>query len=302
MNYYKALLAIVFWLVFSSSIACAEKTYIISGNSHAPPVVWAEQSRLSGVGPDLVSKIFDELSIPYEVRVIDDWSKVQQEAEAGTIDLIVSAFRNKQREGYLNFSIPYLPEPSVVLVRKGTEFEFSKWSALKGKKGVAGSGESFGQEFDAFLRDNLDVSFFTLERAVQELALGKADYLIIDYYTALIYTYLLQGEQAVTILEPSIGTENFHLAIAKNSPLSGRLADINRVLAEQIAGGVVTELFMTHYERWERILEQQSEFFGKLAAERTAEQRSYLEEQGELARQSIIKLMVDREGLPAAAR
>ena len=295
------LFTLTLWLVFSSSFVFADKTFIISGNSYAPPVVWEERNQLSGVAPDLIAEVFDELSIPYAVRVISDWGKIQSEAKAGNIDLIVSAFRTEEREGYLNFSIPYLPEPSVVVVKKGREFPFASWGSLKGKKGVAGIGESFGQEFDTFSKDHLDVSYFQLERAIQEVALGKADYLIIDYYTALVYTFLLRGENAVTIIEPSIGTENFHFAISKGSALNNHIDDINRLLGEKVAGGKVTELFMKHYDKWKSIIDQQSEYFNKLAQERTADQQLYLEKQGELARESILRLMENREGLPAAA-
>lgn len=295
-------LVLMIWLVLSSSIVFADETFIISGNSYAPPVVWEEHNRLAGVAPDLIAEILDELSIPYSVRIIENWGKVQSEAQAGKIDLIVSAYRTEERESYLNFSIPYLPEPSVIVVKRGNEFPFASWSALKGKKGVAGIGESFGQEFDTYSKNNLDISYFQFERAIQELALGNADYLIMDFYTSLVYTYLLQGENAVTVLKPSIGTENFHFAIRKDSALNDHLDEINRVLGEKIAAGVVTELFMKHYDKWKGVIEQQSQFFNKLATEQNAGHQAYLKEEGEAARQSIMNLMVDREGLPAAAR
>jgi|GEM_PF-2103729 len=301
MRYMVALLTFAFWLVFGTGSGFAEKTYIVSGNSYAPPVVWEEQNKLAGVAPDLIAEVFEELSIPYAVRIIENWAQVQEAAQGGSIDGIFSAFQNEKRDAYLNFSIPYLPEPSVVVVKKGNEFRFSHWDALKSKKGVAPSGESFGQEFDAYIEKNLDMSYYQIQRAMQELALGKADYLVIDYYTALVYTYLLQGENAVTILEPAIGTENFHFAISKDSELNARMDDINRVLGEKIAGGVVTELFMKHYERWKGIISRQSDMFNKLSAEQAAAHQQYMDKQSEMARQNIIQLMTDREGLPAAA-
>ena len=162
-------------------------------------------------------------------------------------------------------------------------------------------GESFGQEFDTYSKNNLDISYFQFERAIQELALGNADYLIMDFYTSLIYTYLLKGENAVTVLKPSIGTENFHFAIRKDSALNDHLDDINRVLGEKVADGVVTDLFMKHYDKWKGVIEQQSQFFNKLATEQSTEQQAYLKAAGQAARQSIMSLMDDREGLPAAA-
>jgi len=210
-----AQLFLITLLIFSAnSSVLSDDSFIVSGNPHAPPVVWEEQHNLSGVAPDLIEAIFNELSISYSIRIISDWDKVQRAAKAGEIDLIVSAYRNDERSNYLNFSIPYLPEPTVIVVKKGKKFTFFGWDSLKGKKDVSNSGESYGQKFDTFIKEHLDISYHPLERTLQVLNLGQADYLIIDLYTALTYARLLRGESSITILDPPVTVENFHIARA----------------------------------------------------------------------------------------
>jgi polar amino acid transport system substrate-binding protein len=226
---------------------------------------------------------------------------VQEAAKKREIDLIVSAYRNDERSTYLNFSIPYLPEQTVIVVKKGKEFNFSSWDALKGKKGVSGIGESYGQRFDSYSAENLDVSYYRLERAIESLNLGKADYLIIDLYTALIYARLLHGEDSITILDPPVTTENFHLAVTKDSPLNDHLEAINQKLSEKIAAGKINELVLAHFDRWQEKITRRSEYLSRMSQQRSASQQDYLKEQDEMARQRVLDTMINREGLPPAA-
>lgn len=296
-----AALLIVAGTVMGSTLVFADEPFIISGNPYAPPVVWEEHKELRGVAPDLVKEIFDELSLPYSTRVLSDWQRVQDAAKKGEVDLIVSAYRNDDRSTYLNFSVPYLPEQTVIVVEKGKEFRFINWDSLKGKKGVSGIGESYGQKFDSFSAEHLDVSYYRLERAIQALNLGEADYLIIDLYTALIYARLLQGEDSITILDPPVTIENFHLAIRKDSALNDHLESINGKLKEKIDAGKVTTLVLGHFDQWQQKIARRSEYLSKMTQQRSASQEQYLKEQEQMARQRIISTMTFREGLPPAA-
>lgn len=292
---------LVLLLSLNPGAAFSQDVFVLSGNPYAPPVVWEENKQLRGVAPDIARTILDELLLPYTTRVLRNWELVQQAAENGTVDLIVSAYKNDERAAYLNFSIPYLAQQTVVIVEKGKEFHLAGWSALKGKKGVSGIGESYGRKFDAFIAENLDVSYFPLERAIKALNLGEADYLIIDLYTALIYSSLLQGEDAVTILDPPVTVESFHLAIAKDSPLNKHLDAINEKLEERIASGAVDKLLISYFDQWQKKITRQSAYMQKLASQQSTDQEQYLKKQGEAARQRLLGTMTEREGLPASA-
>jgi polar amino acid transport system substrate-binding protein len=131
--------------------------------------------------------------------------------------------------------------------------------------------------------------------------LGKADYLIIDLYTALIYARLLQGEDSITILDPPVTTENFHLAVTKDSPLNDHLDAINKKLGEKIAAGKVNELVLTHFGRWQEKIATRSKYLSRMSQQRSASQEEYLRTQDEIARQRLLGTMINREGLPPSA-
>lgn len=287
-------------LLFIPSLYAAD-AFTVSGNPNAPPIVWEQYQELVGLGPDLVKSIFKELNIPYEFKIFGNWQNVQQKISSGEIDMLVSTVKNKDRETFLHFSDPYLSQPAVILVKKGQEFNFSSWDSLIGKKGVSTIGESYGTTFDEFSKEKLDMQYYQIERALQALSLGEADYMLIDLYTALIYTGLLQGENAVSILDPAVTTQDFHFGIRKDSELAKYLPQINKKLDEKLKNNEITDTLLSHYDAWQTTIRKRTNFFDAQKKIRTAEQADYLKEQTERAKQQILKTMIDREALPAAA-
>ena len=125
------------------------------------------------------------MKVPFSITVEGTWQQVQDKAKSGAVDMIVSAYDNNERRAYMDYSVPYLESPVVIVVKKGTKFVLSSWKVLINKKGVANTGESFGEEFDAFIKSDLNVTYVPYERAFQMLAQDTADYLIIDLYPAI---------------------------------------------------------------------------------------------------------------------
>lgn len=266
------------------------------------PVVWEQYNKLTGVGPDLATSVLTDLGLDFDIRVEGDWQQVQDNCKNGKVDMILSAYKNDSREEYMDFSLPYLPQPTVIIVEQGKEFPFGRWESLIGKKGVSNVGESYGQEFDRFIKEKLDVRFVAFERAVQLLNLGEADYLIADLYTALIYARLLQGEDAVTILDPPVTTQAFHMTVAKASPLAAHLPAINKQLHTLIKDGTVEKLFYKHFEDWKALIATRSKFYNTDAEIRNQEHQDYLKSRDVYEKERLGSLLLNsREGLPPAA-
>ena len=302
MKYASLLISTLLVACVSVSNSFAADTFIVSGNPKAPPIVWEEYNKLIGVGPDLAKSILTELNLDYDIQVKGDWQQVQDKCKSGEIDMIVSAYENDERAEYMEYSLPYLPQPTVIIVPKGKEFPFGRWESLIGKRGVTNIGESYGQQFDTFIKDKLSVQFIAFERAIELLSRGEADYLIVDLYTALIYSRLLQGENAITILDPPITTQNFHMTIGKNSPMAVQMPAINKKLYRLIKDGTVEKLFYEHFESWKKLIAKRSRYFNRDSGIRSEEQEAYLKEQDAYEREQIGNLMMgSREGLPKAA-
>ncbi len=302
MKNFPLLLSCLIISCLSASNSFATETFVVSGNPKAPPVLWEQYNKLTGIGPDIAEAILTELKLDYDLRVEGDWQQVQDKCKSGEIDMIVSAYKNDERASYMEYSLPYLPQPTVIVVEKGKEFPFGRWESLIGKKGVSNIGESYGQEFDTFIKDKLTVQFIAFERALELLNRGEADYLIVDLYTALIYARLLQGEDAITVLEPPVTTQTFHLTIAKDSPMVVQMPAVNKKLYRLVKDGTVEKLFYKHFEDWKILIEKRSRFFNKDSNLRGQEHGEYLKAQDAYEKEKIGSLLMgSREGLPASA-
>ena len=89
--------------------------------------------------------------------------------------------------------------------------------------------------------------------------------------------------------------------MAKDSPLNDHLEAINKKLDEKISAGLVSELVLAHFDRWQEKIAKRSQYLSRMSDQRSAAQEDYLKKQDEMARQRLLGTMVNRQGLPPAA-
>ena len=270
------LVPLVFALLSLTLQPCrAAEPLLVTGNPEAPPIVWEKSGTLVGVGPEAAARILGDMHVPFIIKKTGNWQQVQEKAENGTVDLIVSAYRNKKRENYMAYSAPYLKSPVVIAVRKGNKFPFTSWDALVGKKGVANTGESFGERFDTFIREKLDVSYMPYERAFEMMKLGTADYLIIDLYPAIIYSKLLNVEDKIEFLDNPATVQQFHMTVAKKSPALQLLPKINARINTLKKQGYFVDLVKKQYDNWHKTFQRRHRFYARTLQRNLEEQRNY---------------------------
>ena len=260
------LIVILLALLVTATMSQADGPLIISGNSNLPPVSWKKGTDLVGAGPELVTKILTELNIPYSMKLEENWQQVQDMTRTGEVDMIVAAYDNNTRRAYMDYTTPYIESPVVIVVKKGDMFPFSSWNSLVGKKGVAHSGESFGEKFDAFIKSDLNVSYLPYERAFQMLNDDTADYLIIDLYPAIIYSKLLKAEDKIEFLDKPATIQHFHITISKKSPYNKLLPEIDKKLSQLKEQGYIKRLVVEQYKYWNKNFEERQRFFAKQQA------------------------------------
>jgi len=168
-----------------------------------------------------------------------------------------------------------LESPVVIVVRRGNTFPLTSWKALIGKKGVAHTGESFGEQFDEFIKNKLDVRYLPYERAFEELASDTADYLIIDLYPAVIYSKLLGAEDKIDFLNEPATIQQFHMAISKKSPYLHLLPGINKKILALKKDGYIKKLAVEQYKQWNETFQERQRFFARQKARAAHEQSEY---------------------------
>lgn len=228
-------------LLLTASCFGAEKV-IVSGNMYSAPVMWEKSKQIVGIGPELIKKIFTELNIEYTLEDLGKWDEVQELARGGSVDVIVSAYQNKDRLTYLDFTEPYFPQPVVLVVPVETKFKFDTWNDLKNKKGATHFGESYGQKFDTFMEHHLDIKRAKMKRCFDLLDLGMVDYIVIDFFQGLNYIHMLRRVDSVKIVKQPITVEHISIAISKTSPLVKRIPEINAKIQELKKDGTLAAM------------------------------------------------------------
>jgi len=264
---------------------------MVSGNPNLPPISWEKRGKLLGVGPELADRILGELGLACRIAPAGSWQAVQEKTLAGELDMIVAAYDNAARRIGMKFSNPYLDSPVVIVVKKGNGFPVTSWQSLKGRKGVAHEGESFGERFDAFIRKELDVRYLPYEGAFAGLADGTADYLVIDLYPAIIYAKLLQAEDKVEFLARPVTVQKLHLAVSKHSALARDMERINTVLERLKKEKVIRKLVLDQYAYWNRTLAERDRFLARQQAQASKQQAGYRAASRDLGMERLLRFL-----------
>lgn len=222
---------------------CAKIT--ATGHPQYPVIAFRDGDKMVGAAPMLVEAIAKELKIPLESKYMGSWEDAQAATREGKADMIFGIYYNDERATYLDYVKPaFMFDDVAIFVVKGKEFPFTGQNDLIGKKGVTNQGESYGNEFDAFMKDKLDVARTDgIDDAFKDLLAGKADYVIAGYYPGLAEAAKAGIKDQVVPLDQALLTAEMFVAFSKKSPC--------RSLAEGFGKGI-TE--MTTDGRFDKIL------------------------------------------------
>jgi polar amino acid transport system substrate-binding protein len=220
-----------------------DRVLVASGHADWPPVMFARDGQIDGVGPALEKKIFADLGFRAEFPYVGPWDVVQAKAKSGEVDVLVAAYKTAAREEYLAYSVPYINDPLVLFVKKGHEFPFAQDADLIGKTGVGTVGDSYGQEFDHYIQANLKFLWAsTTQEALDWVKSGKADYYIYSLYSGHEELKSENSDAQFAVLPHRVAEEPFYLAISKKSPFLKYLPEINRLIQKYQADGTVDQL------------------------------------------------------------
>jgi polar amino acid transport system substrate-binding protein len=228
-----------------------------TGNPEYPPYLWRSPQnpdRLVGANADLLEEIGKQLGIQIDVVYSGPWSRAQEEARTGHVDLIAGAFLTVPRLGAMDYVHPaFYTTANVVWVNKKQRFDYRGWGDLHGRRGATLVNNSFGQEFDAFARQDLSIEgVASVTQAFRMLSLGRADYVLYELYPGLAVAETLDMEDDVEPLDPPVSSEALFLTLSHASPcnepwLRGQLAI---KMTELTAAGLPQTLLKRNLERW----------------------------------------------------
>lgn len=238
-----------------SAFAADDCTKITAtGHPEYPVIAFKEGDNIAGAAPDLVAAIAKKLNVPLQSKDMGSWEEAQEATRDGKADLIVGVYYNDARAGYLDYVQPaFMYDDVAVFVAKGKKFPFKGKDDLIGKKGVTSKGESYGNDFDAFMKDKLDVSRTKgIGAAFKDLLAGKVDYLIAGYHPGVAEAAAKGLKDQVVVLDQALLTAEMFVAFSKKSPCRSLAADFGHGITTLTTDGSFDKMLTDATAEWDK--------------------------------------------------
>jgi polar amino acid transport system substrate-binding protein len=225
-----------------------------TGHPAYPVIAFKDGDNIAGAAPELVANIAKTLKVPLESKYMGTWEEAQAATRDGKADLIFGIYYNDARAEYLDYVQPaFMYDDVAVFVVKGKEFSFKGKDDLIGKKGVTNKGESYGNEFDAFMKDKLDVTRADgIGEAFKTLVSGKADYLIAGYYPGVAETAKDELKGKVVPLDQALLTAEMFVAFSKKSPCRSLAPGFSQGITDLTTDGSFDEMIKDASTAWDK--------------------------------------------------
>lgn len=230
---------------------CAKIT--ATGHPQYPVIAFKEGDGLVGAAPALVETIAKKLNVPLESKFMGNWADAQAAARDGKADMIFGIYYNDERAKYLDYVQPaFMFDDTAIFVAKGKAFPFKGQDDLIGKKGVTNQGESYGNEFDAFMKEKLDVARSDgIDDAFADLLSGKADYVIAGYYPGLAEAAKAGVKDEVEVLDQALLTSEMFVAFSKKSPCTALADKFGQAITEMTTDGSFDAMLNDATKEWD---------------------------------------------------
>jgi polar amino acid transport system substrate-binding protein len=247
-------------LTLTSAAAFAADCARITATGHPqyPVIAFQQGETLVGAAPMLVETIAKKLNVLLESKFMGSWADAQAAARDGKADLIYGIYYNDERAKYLDYVQPaFIYDDVAIFVAKGKAFPFKGRDDLIGKKGVTNEGESYGTEFDAFMKDKLNVARTAgIDIAFKELLAGNADYLIAGYYPGQAEAAKEGIKDQVEVLDQAVVTAEMFVAFSKKSPCTALAEKFSQAITELTTDGSFEKMLSDATAAWDAAQKQ----------------------------------------------
>ncbi len=225
---------------------------VVTGNAEYPPILWRDMGKvgkLTGVAIELLELALKDTGITVKTHDSGGWARAQQDVRRGDVDMLAGAFITKERQAYMDYIQPQFTDvPSVVWVAKGKEFDYQQWQDLKGKRGGTLVNNSFGQAFDQYAKQNLEIrNSPSAERSFTMLLAGRFDYALYELYQGLTILESSGLKSNVTYLPTPVSVEGLYFTLSKKSDCNTQ--ELRDLLNQRVSQLTESKVFDTMFEK-----------------------------------------------------
>lgn len=225
---------------------------VLSADPDYPPLHWYDGETMQGASIAIAKRVLDDLKIPYAVRYLGPFPRVMAAAERGDIDMIATLKKTPEREAFLLYpKSTALANPVAVFQARARPFEFKSRVDLVGRKGGITRGNLFGDGFDDYLRQHLDVEpANSPENNFSKLGAGRLDYFITGYYTGMAYLLKRGDEENFMAQSPFVVDTPNYVVLTRKGHCADKLEAIDQRLAQLKKSGELDKLVRQAFAQW----------------------------------------------------
>ncbi|MFZ6861951.1 substrate-binding periplasmic protein [Undibacterium sp. Ji67W] len=224
---------------------------VISADPAYPPLHWYDGDHFQGASIALTIKALNAIGVPFELRYLGPWKRVLLAAENGSIDMVTSLKNTPERRQFLTFSLPLLSNPVAVFVRKGKAFSYTKKEDLIGLRGGIARGNRFGQPFDSFMDEHLQVEVtHNMESSFRMLIANRFDYVLTGYYPATNELVTSKLDQQIQAVKPFVTETSNLVGFVSKSPCLKYLDAFNEQIEKMRKNGDIERELKKATEEW----------------------------------------------------
>ena len=241
-------------LIFTSSKAGARMCHSVtmSGPPDFPPVVWSDYLEIHGAAKELLEKAFKRHNIDVTTDHLGGYNRVLSHFKKGLIHVIPAMTRNSELAEHTTFIEPAIYQQTyAVVVRRDKENHPQTWDDLTMLRGVAPRGLTFGDDFNQFANNNLQVMLTTRPRqGLKMLEVGRVDYAIYPDIQGDLFVSLLDLEGKFEKTPIDIATFNLYAGVSNALDCDIPLEDISSTIQALIKSGEAATIFNDSLYKW----------------------------------------------------
>ncbi len=150
-----------------------------------PPVEFLNNGKYVGISADYFSLLEQKLGIKIQMVQFDNWDELMRQAKSREISGITAATKTPERSEFLDFTIPYIDNPNVIITRKNFSgnLTFEKLANTSMRILVVE-----GYDITEFLKERFPkLEYETVKSpsdGMRMVAFGEADAMIIEIMSA----------------------------------------------------------------------------------------------------------------------
>ena len=237
----RALLVLLLSLSAPTALA---RELLACGHPFYPPLSWQSRGELVGLAPQVVQQLFEELG--YEVRLLalGNWKRCLLEAKQGRVDIVVAAYRTRERLAWMDFTqAPLVADPILLFTRRDKPIRFRDWDDLRGLTVGLLLGDSFGERFDRFAEQHLNIERVSSgEQNFIKLAQGRIDFMPVGLYSWTLQNHRFGYDQLIVQQPGELVTEHYYIGVRRDPTLLTLLPRLDQRLRELAEDGTLQRL------------------------------------------------------------